>query len=113
LIYEQDKENMSSSYIQDAPTFEQVSEMDGLVLLEFGTSWCTHCQAAQQFTKYGLTAYPQIEHVKILDGKGKALGRAFGVKLWPTLVLLREGQEVARLVRPTQNTQIDSLLGAV
>jgi thioredoxin 1 len=28
------------------------------------------------------------------------LGRSYRVKLWPTLVLLRDGQEVGRLVRP-------------
>jgi len=30
------------------------------------------------------------------------LGRAFRVKLWPTLVLLRDGQELARVVRPRE-----------
>jgi len=30
----------------------------------------------------------------------KRLGRCFGVKLWPTFVFLRDGAEVARLVRP-------------
>jgi len=27
-------------------------------------------------------------------------GRAFRVKLWPTVIFLRDGQEVARMVRP-------------
>jgi thioredoxin 1 len=36
----------------------------------------------------------------VADASGKRLGRSFGVKLWPTLVFLRDGREVARLVRP-------------
>ena len=39
-------------------------------------------------------------HIKVEDGSGRPLGRAFRVKLWPTLIFLRDGQEVARLVRP-------------
>ena len=32
--------------------------------------------------------------------KGKRLGRTFGVKLWPTLIVMVDGHEAARLVRP-------------
>jgi thioredoxin 1 len=49
-----------------------------------------------------LAQHPQWQHVKVEDGAGRALGRSYRVKLWPTLVFLRDGQEVARLVRPTQ-----------
>jgi thioredoxin 1 len=37
-----------------------------------------------------------VRHVKVEDGSGRRLGRSFGVKLWPTLVFLRDGREVAR-----------------
>jgi thioredoxin 1 len=40
----------------------------------------------------------------------RRLGRQFGVKLWPTLVFLRDGQEVCRLVRPTQTTDVSQAL---
>jgi thioredoxin 1 len=43
---------------------------------------------------------PPCQHLKIEDGPGRALGRHYRVKLWPTLVVLRDGQEVGRLVRP-------------
>ena len=41
-----------------------------------------------------------MRHITVADGKGKPLGRSFRVKLWPTLVFLRDGKESARLVRP-------------
>ena len=41
-----------------------------------------------------------MRHIKVEDGSGRPLGRAFRVKLWPTLIFLKRGQEVARLVRP-------------
>ena len=36
----------------------------------------------------------------IADGPGRPLGRSFGVKLWPTLVFLRDGEHVDQLERP-------------
>ena len=41
-----------------------------------------------------------MAHIKVEDGSGQRLGRSFGVKLWPTLIFLRDGKEVDRLVRP-------------
>ena len=43
---------------------------------------------------------PEVRHIRVEDGKGKRLGRSFGVKLWPTLVLMRDGKILEQLVRP-------------
>lgn len=82
------------------PAATDVAAQAGPLVLEFGVDWCPHCQAAQAPLAQALGDSAQVPHWKIEDGKGRALGRAFGVKLWPTLVFLRDGQEVARLVRP-------------
>lgn len=71
------------------------------LVLEFGTNWCGHCQAAQPAIRAALSEAEGLEHIKIEDGPGRPLGRSFGVKLWPTLVFWHQGQELARLVRPT------------
>jgi hypothetical protein len=52
-----------------------------------------------------------INHLKIEDGPGRPLGRSFRVKLWPTLILLENGQELGRVVRPQQAQAIDQALG--
>ena len=97
----------------EAPARAELDALPGLTLLEFGTSWCGHCQAAQPALAGVLPAHPQWHHVKVEDGPGRALGRSYRVKLWPTLVLLRDGQEVARLVRPTQAADIAAALASV
>jgi thioredoxin 1 len=66
--------------------------------------------AAEPAVQETLTEQSNLLHIKIYDGKGKKLGRAFRVKLWPTLILLRDGKEVARLVRPTQADEVRQLL---
>ena len=94
----------------EAPSRAQVDALPGLTLLEFGTDWCGHCRAAQAALTQTLHARPNWQHLKVEDGPGRALGRSYRVKLWPTLVLLRDGQEVARLVRPTQAADIQQAL---
>lgn len=82
--------------------------MVGQVVLEFGAGWCPICQGARPLIEGSLAQYPHVRHVQIEDGKGQPLGRSFRVKLWPTLVFLRDGQEVARVVRPTDESDLTS-----
>ncbi|MGB5443888.1 MAG: thioredoxin family protein [Psychromonas sp.] len=97
-------------YAEQAPTLEQVSGLTGNAILEFGTPWCGYCQAAKPAVQEVLRGHPELLHIKVYDGKGKVLGRAFKVKLWPTLILLQNGLEVARLVRPVSAEEVRSLL---
>lgn len=78
----------------------------GATLLDFGANWCGHCQAAEPLVEKALAAHHGVRHVKVEDGKGRALGRSYGVKLWPTLIFLRDGKELERLVRPTDEAAI-------
>jgi thioredoxin 1 len=82
------------------PTRDQVDALPGPTLLELGTSWCGYCQAAQPLIAKVLAEVPHVRHFMVEDGKGKRLGRSFGVKLWPTLVFMLDGSEIARIVRP-------------
>ena len=97
-------------YAEDEPTLEQVSELVGEAILEFGAPWCGHCQSAGPAIEKVLKQEDGFLHIKVHDGKGKALGRAFAVKLWPTLILLRNGKEAKRLVRPQHTQEVRQLL---
>lgn len=82
------------------PTRAEIDAGRGPLVLEFGTSWCGHCRAAQPGIEAARARHPDIPHRKVEDGPGRPLGRSFRVKLWPTLVFLRDGQVIERLVRP-------------
>ena len=93
-------------YQEDAPSPEEVVTWRGPAVLEFGTNWCPICAGAQPIIGEVLSERPALPHVKIEDGPGRKLGRSFRVKLWPTLIFLRDGQEVARTVRPRSAAEI-------
>jgi len=81
-------------------TREEVDRLPGLVALEFGARWCGYCAEARPHIAALLKQHPEVRHISVEDGRGKPLGRSFRVKLWPTLVLLRDGHVVRQLVRP-------------
>jgi thioredoxin 1 len=81
-------------------TREEVDATAGKLVLEFGAEWCPICDAARPLIDRVFAENSEVRRIWVEDGKGKRLGRSFGVKLWPTLVFLRDGREVARVVRP-------------
>ena len=84
----------------DLRTADEVAATAGALVLEFGAHWCGVCRAAQPAIVSARSGHPAVRYVKVEDGPGEPLGRSFRVKLWPTLVFLRDGKEVARVVRP-------------
>ncbi len=103
----------TNHYLEAEPSRAEVDAREGPLLLEFGAPWCPHCQGAQPAIEALASEHPQLQHLKIEDGRGKPLGRSFKVKLWPTLVLLLDGQELARVVRPVAGEDLQPLRAAL
>jgi thioredoxin 1 len=101
---------MSTDYQNPGPTREEIDATEGPLLLEFGTAWCGHCQAAAPAIAEVLAEFPAVAHTKVEDGPGRPLGRSFRVKLWPTAILLKDGQEITRVVRPEAADEIRTAL---
>jgi thioredoxin 1 len=98
-------------YASDQPARADVDALAGPTVLEFGTNWCGICQGAQPAIGAALAAAGAgLRHLKIEDGPGRPLGRSFRVKLWPTLVMLQDGREVARIVRPGSAGEVTEAL---
>jgi thioredoxin 1 len=85
------------------PTRAEIDQTPGPVVLEFGASWCGHCQVLAPRLARELTRFPGVRHIRVEDARGRPLGRSFRVKLWPTLVFLRDGQVVGQVARPSDD----------
>jgi len=93
------------TYETTQPERSAIDALQGTVVLDFGANWCGYCLAAEPLIREGLQD-SGAQHVKVEDGPGRALGRSFRIKLWPTVVVMKNGQEVARVVRPVSSDEV-------
>lgn len=98
------------TYAGSQPERSAVDAMPGLVALDFGTDWCGYCRAGEPLIAGALTAFPDAQHIQVEDGPGRPLGRSFKIKLWPTVVVLKDGIEVARVTRPDSVDEVREAL---
>ncbi|MBX9623258.1 MAG: thioredoxin family protein [Gemmataceae bacterium] len=101
---------MGGEYVEPGPARAEVDATRGPLAVEFGENWCGYCRAARPHVEAALAEYPDVPHVKVADGPGRPLGRSYRVKLWPTLVVLMDGREVGRVVRPESADEVQRAL---
>ena len=104
---------LNTTYAETEPAREDVDALPGPTVVEFGAPWCGFCIGAQALITDAFAGHPAVQHIKIEDGPGRRLGRSYRVKLWPTLVFLKDGVEVARLVRPNDAASIRQALAQI
>ena len=102
--------SMNNSYTAVEPTRNEIDSLEGPAVVEFGAAWCSYCRAAQRLIAAAFAPYQPVRHIKVEDGKGRPLGRSFRVTLWPTLIFIKNGREIARLVRPDNSAEIGEAL---
>ena len=104
---------INRDYTDDEPTRDEVDALPGATLVEFGSPWCGHCRRVQPLLAGAFEGHEAVRHIKIADASGRRLGRSFAVRLWPTLVFMKDGHELARLVRPQDADPIRRALAMI
>ena len=104
---------MTLGYLPETIDRVQADALPGLAVIQFGTNWCGYCRAAEPHVEQALAEVEGLTRIKVEDGKGRPLGRSYRVKLWPTLVFLRDGAEVARVVRPWRADDLAAAVAAL
>lgn len=101
---------MTIAYTDNPPERADIDAMKGPVLVEFGSPTCGYCRAVRPLLAEALNDVASIPHIRVADGSGRQLGRSFQVKLWPTLIFMKDGKEITRLVRPDSAVAIRDAL---
>ena len=104
---------MTTPYTPETVSRRDIDQFQGAVIVDFGTNWCGHCQRAQPLISAAFASHAGLRHLKVEDGSGRLLGRSFSVRLWPTLIFLRDGVELTRLIRPNEVTAITDAMALI
>lgn len=71
----------------------------GKVLIDFYTEWCGHCRIVQPVVEELSVKYADSVLVAKVDADTeKELADRYGIKIYPTIVVLEDGEEIARKI---------------
>lgn len=78
--------------------YRAISSTDKLVVMDFYAAWCGPCKVLGPVIVALAAEYPQAEFYKVDVDQVAAAAEAHAVVSLPTVVLFRDGAEVARVV---------------
>ena len=88
--------------------FEQeVLQSDRLVLIDFWATWCGPCRMMGPVVEEFAAEHPAIKVGKVNVDDHPALAGAFGIESIPTLIAIKDGKAVGRIVgvRPKEDLE--------
>ncbi len=104
---------MSSITKLNEADVKRLKENAGIALLDFYADWCGPCKALTPTLERFASENPSVTVGKVNVDENNDAAQEFGIKGIPTLVFLRDGQEVGRLVGATSQRVMEDLLNGI
>lgn len=83
----------------DLPAFEALVAVPGLTAIDFTARWCAPCKVMEPVLAALATEYQGRVRLAALDVNDEPIvAERYNVRSMPTLVILRDGREVGRVV---------------
>lgn len=76
--------------------FDELVKKDGLCLVDFWANWCGPCKMLAPVIEQYVGENKDIIVLKVDVDEEEALARRFGIMSIPTLILFKDGSEVAK-----------------
>lgn len=104
---------MSSITKLNETDVKRVKQNAGITLLDFYADWCGPCKALAPTLERFASENPNVTVGKINVDESSGAAQEFFIRGIPTLVFLRDGQEVGRLVGVASQRVIEDLLNGI
>ena len=89
---------------------EEVLKSDKTVLIDFYADWCGPCKMLSPIIEAVANENEDIKVVKINVDKAQDLAIEYQVMSIPTIVVIKDGQEVNRTVGVVSKSQIEEMV---